>query len=393
MQPTTAGNSRTERSRVRKPSLSQTSPEKLDKSEQRRPGLKFSDCEGFHRALRARGDLYFAEYGRRSRDLPAMYRKTAVILAWCVASYGLLLFWASAWWHVCLLAPSLGLAMAAIGFNVQHDGGHSAYSKRRWVNKFMSMTMDVIGGSSYMWKQRHNIIHHTYTNITGHDGDIDLGTLGRLTPHQPRRGFHQFQHLYLWVLYGFVSIKWQLLDDFYHLIRGEIGETRFPRPKGWELVLFIGGKVVFYTLAFVVPMMMFPWYLVLGVYCLASFVQGLVMSIVFQLAHVLEGADFPLPKENSNRMEAAWAAHQVQTTVNFAMRNPIVCWYTGGLNFQIEHHLFPHICHLNYPGLSKVVEEVCREYGLNYAAHNTVREAMASHYQWLKELGQPEVDA
>ena len=350
---------------------------------------KFANCEGFHKALRSRAKAYFSVSGPRTRDIPAMYRKTAIILAWCAMSYLLLLFWASVWWQALILATSLGLAMAAIGFNIQHDGGHSAYSNHRWVNKLMSMTMDLIGASSYMWKQDHNIIHHTYSNITGHDGDIDLGILGRLSPHQPIRGFHRYQHIYLWALYGFITTKWHLFDDFNHLFRGEIDHARIRRPKKWDLLVLLSGKAVFFTLAFVIPMTMFPWYIVLGVYLFASYVQGVVMSVVFQLAHVLEEADFPLPKDNDNRMEEAWAVHQLQTTVNFAMKSRLIGWYTGGLNFQIEHHLFPQVCHLNYPGLSIVVREVCADYGLNYAYHDSLGEAIKSHYQWLKRLGQP----
>ena len=360
--------------------------------EKRTARIKFADCEGFHRELRARVKSFFANDENNARDVPGMYLKSFVILAWTFASY-LLMFWFTAWWQIVLLSGSLGLAMAAVGFNIQHDGGHSAYSERRWINRVMAYTMDLIGASSYVWKHRHNIIHHTYTNITGHDGDVDLGFLGRLTPHQPRLSFHRFQHFYLWPLYGFVTAKWHLMDDFNSVRRGKIGETSFPRPKGKDLVYFLGGKALFFSLAFFIPMIWFPWYIVAGVYFLATFLQGIVMSMVFQLAHVIEHAEFPMPEGDSMRMEAAWAVHQVQTTVNFAMDNRVVCWYTGGLNYQIEHHLFPHVCHLNYPKLSKVVASVCDEYGVEYNTYKTVSGAVAAHYRWLKEMGQPEVVA
>ena len=375
------------------------SPEVKDPRESKKPlpekrtaRIKFADCEGFHRELRAQVKNFFAAPERTARDVPGMYLKSFVILGWTFASY-LLMFWFTAWWQIGLLSTSLGLAMAAVGFNIQHDGGHSAYSERRWVNRIMAYTMDMIGASSYVWKHRHNIIHHTYTNITGHDGDVDLGFLGRLTPHQPRLGFHKYQHFYLWPLYGFVTAKWHLMDDFNSVIRGKIGETSFPRPKGKDLFYFLGGKALFFSLAFAIPMIWFPWYIVAGVYFLATFLQGIVMSMVFQLAHVIEDAEFPMPEGDSMRMEAAWAVHQVQTTVNFAMDNRLVNWYTGGLNFQIEHHLFPHICHLNYPELSKVVASVCEKYGVEYNTYDTVGGAVAAHYRWLKEMGAPETPA
>ena len=361
--------------------------------EKRTARIKFADCEGFHRELRARVKTFFAAPENSARDVPGIYWKSFVILAWTFGSY-LLMFWFTAWWQILLLSASLGLAMAAVGFNIQHDGGHSAYSERRWINRIMAYTMDLIGASSYVWKHRHNIIHHTYTNITGHDGDVDLGFLGRLTPHQPRLSFHRFQQYYLWPLYGFVTAKWHLLDDFNSVIRGKIGETSFPRPKGKDLFYFLGGKAIFFSMAFVIPVIVgFPWYMAAGVYFLATFLQGIVMSMVFQLAHVIEDAEFPMPEGDSMKMEAAWAVHQVQTTVNFAMESRIVSWYTGGLNYQIEHHLFPHVCHLNYPKLSKVVASVCDEFGVEYNKYDTVTGAVAAHYRWLKEMGQPDVAA
>src|SRR5439155_7424323 len=185
-------------------------------------------------------------------------------------------------------AISLGLAMAAVGFNVMHDGGHGAYSARKWVNKVMAMTIDLMGGSSYMWARKHNSIHHTYANITGHDDDINIGLLGRLSPHQRRLPFHRLQQYYLWLLYGLLPVKWLLFDDFWNLITGHIGGHRLARPKGWDLVTLIAGKVVAYTLTFVIPMLLYPVWVVLLLYGIAMFVLGVVLSVVFQLAHCVE---------------------------------------------------------------------------------------------------------
>jgi linoleoyl-CoA desaturase len=170
----------------------------------------------------------------------------------------LLVFAVSVWWQALLLAVLLGLTMAGIGFNVQHDAGHHGYSNHPWVNKLMSLTLDMIGGSSYLWHWKHGVFHHTYVNITGHDTDIDLGALGRLTPYQRRLPFHRWQHLYLWPLYGLMAIKWHLYDDFHDTITGQIRGHRVPRPRGWDLATFLGGKAVFFTLAFGVPLLLHP---------------------------------------------------------------------------------------------------------------------------------------
>ena len=356
------------------------------------PRPKFRGSDKFIKELRKRVDAYFERTGRRKRDCPRMYFKTATILAWFFGAYLLLLLAATSLWSIIPLAIVLGFAIAAIGFNIQHDGSHKAYSSRPWVNKIMALTMDMMGGSSYMWDWKHNSFHHTYTNIAGHDDDINVGFLGRLAPEQPRYWFHRLQGVYLWLLYGFLAIKWHLFDDFYQLTTGRIGEHKIKRPRGKDLAVFIAGKVVFFSLAFGIPMLLHPFWAVVGVYAIAAFVSGVVLSIVFQLAHCLGEADFPMPvttAEGGQRVENDWAIHQVQTTVDFARRNPFLSWFLGGLNYQVEHHLFHKICHIHYPALSRLVEETCREFGVRYNAHRTFFGALASHARWLFQMGRP----
>ena len=260
-----------------------------------------------------------------------MYLKTAVILAWFAASYVLLVFFASIWWLGLIAATLLGIAMAAIGFNVQHDGGHRAYSSRPWVNRLMAMSLDLMGGSSYLWARKHNGIHHSYANITGHDDDIDLGIIGRLSPHQAHLPFHRMQHFYMWLLYGFLPAKWQLYDDFRDYIRGSVGGKPYPRPKGWDLALFVGGKAAFFALALVVPLLLHPLWIVLLFYLAASLVQGVLLGVVFQMAHCVEEAAFPMPSAETGRMESSWAVHQLETTVDFARDSRVLSWLVGGL--------------------------------------------------------------
>lgn len=367
-----------------------TTPNDISPAEHLRP--KFNGSDRFLRELRRRVDAYFERTGRPRRDCPQMYFKTATILAWFFGAYFLLLFVTMSWWLILPLAIVLGLSMAAIGFNVQHDGGHRAYSNRKWVNKLMAMTLDLMGGSSYLWDWKHNSIHHTYPNVTGEDDDINLGFLGRLSPHQRRFWFHRLQGVYLWVLYGFLAIKWHFFDDFYNISVGRIGGHSIPRPRGWDLLVFIGGKVVFFSMAFVIPMLLHPVWAALAVYAIAAFVSGVVLSVVFQLAHCVEGTEFPMALATANgpaRIPSEWSVHQVQTTVDFARHNRLLCWWLGGLNFQVEHHLFSRICHVHYPAVAKLVEEACREFGIRYTAHKSLFGAVASHWRWLVLMGLP----
>jgi linoleoyl-CoA desaturase len=245
----------------------------------------------------------------------------------------------------------------------------------------------MLGGSSYGWACKHNIVHHTYSNITGHDDDIDIGILGRLSPYQKRFKFHRWQHVYLWVLYGFVAIKWQWYDDFRDVANGRFGGHKHARPKGWDLATFVGGKALFLSLALGIPLQVNPLWTVLVFYVVVSFVQGIALSMVFQLPHCGEKAAFPLPQPDTGRMEAPWAVHQVETTVDYARGNRLLSWYVGGLNFQVEHHLFPRICHVHYAALAPLVEQACREFGVRYQAHDTFRAALGSHFRWLRKMG------
>jgi linoleoyl-CoA desaturase len=245
----------------------------------------------------------------------------------------------------------------------------------------------MLGGSSYTWDHKHNTIHHTYANIADHDDDIDLGWFGRLAPTQRRLWFHRAQHFYLWVLYGLMPIKWHVWDDFRDVARGRIGLHRFARPRGLKLGMFIGGKTLFMCMAFVVPALVHPFWQVLLFYALTCWINGVLISVVFQLAHAVEQAEFPLPDQVTGRMPSDWAVHQVQTTVNFARRNKVLTWFLGGLNFQIEHHLFPRISHVHYPRISRLVESACRRFDLTYNEHANTFAAIASHYRWLRQMG------
>jgi linoleoyl-CoA desaturase len=184
-----------------------------------------------------------------------------------------------------------------------------------------------------------------------------------------------------------LPIKWQLYDDFRDVLLGRIGRHRMPRPKGWDLVVFIAGKATFFSLAFIVPSMLHAAGSVFLFYVVASFAQGVVLSTVFQMAHCVESAAFPLPRPDDGRINAAWAVHQVETTVDFARDNRLLSWIIGGLNFQIEHHLFPRVCHVHYPALAPIVETTCREFGVRYVAHATLLASIASHFRWLRSMG------
>jgi linoleoyl-CoA desaturase len=353
--------------------------------------LRFAGDNSFHVELTRRVEEHLVNAGRRQRDCPEMFLKTAIIFASFAAAYWLLVFVATQWWQALPLSIVLALTVVAIGFNVMHDASHEAYSDRRWLNRLMAMSLDLVGGSSYFWHWKHAVFHHSFVNVIGYDTDINLAGLGRLTPHHPRKRIHRWQHLYVWFLYGVMVVKWQLYDDFRLALNRRMGEHCVPRPRGRQLAALFGGKLVFVSLAFVVPLTMHPAWAVAACYLVATVVVGVVLAVVFQLAHCVEEAAFPVDSV-AGRIDKPWAVHQAETSVDFARRSRAAGWLLGGLNFQIEHHLFSRISHVNYPAITGVVERTCREFGVRYNDNATFLSALRSHYRWLRKLGREPAD-
>jgi linoleoyl-CoA desaturase len=349
--------------------------------------LDFDPDMAFQNELQRRVDEYFERTGCARQGGLRLYVKAGVILAFFAAAYLLLVFEARNLWQGLPLIIVLGTATALIGFDIQHDGGHQTFSRHAWVNRLAAMTLDLIGGSSYVWHWKHTVIHHRYVNITWFDNDIHIGVLARMSPHHRRLWYYRWQHLYLWPLYGLEAIKLQLVDDFKYVIWGRLGYHRIPRPGRWELALFIAGKAVFFSWALALPMFFHPWWVVLFYYVVGGAVLGTVLVLIFALPHVVGEADFPLPQADTGRVAIPWAVHQARSTLDFARHNRVLTWFLGGLNYHKEHHLFPVVCHTNYPAISKLVEETCRDFGVPYKEHKSFGAGLVSHYRWLKRMG------
>lgn len=319
-----------------------------------------------------------------------MYVKTATILTWFVGSWALLVFAAGTWWQAAICAVSLGLSIAAVGMSVQHDANHSAYSRHGWINRVFGSTLDVMGVSSFIWRHKHNTFHHTFTNIQGVDYDLDFGGLARLSPEQTRRSWHRFQHYYLWLFYGFLLPKWVFHDDWLIFKQRMVGVHELPRPGRRAVASFFAWKIFFLAWSIVIPAMFHPLWHVLVFHFIAAWTLGATLGTVFQLAHCTGEAEFPAASPNGEKMETDWATHQMATSVDFAPDNRIATWFCGGLNFQVEHHLFPKVCHLHYPALARIVAEVSARHGIVHRRQLTLGRAIASHFVHLRALGAAE---
>jgi linoleoyl-CoA desaturase len=348
--------------------------------------VRFRARGAFARDLETEVDAYFADHGRSRRDAPRMYLKTAIILAWFIGSWVVLVFVAAAWWQGVLAAVSLGLSVAAVGMSVQHDANHGATSSRRWVNRLFGATLDVMGVCSFIWRPKHNVFHHTFTNVVGVDYDLDFGALARLSPEQPRRPWHRWQHVYLWGLYGFLLPKWVFYDDWFIVKHKVIGRHALPTPSRGAMVGFFAWKLFFLAWAVIVPAIFHPILDVVLFHVIAAFTLGATLGTVFQLAHCTGEAEFPAAPPGG-LMATDWAEHQLATCVDFAGDSRALSWFMGGLNFQVEHHLFPKVCHVHYPALARIVTDVAAKHGLARRSHGTLRQAMASHFLHLRALG------
>ena len=346
--------------------------------------ITFAQPSPFRQELQKRVDKYFIDHHKNKRDAISMYLKAITMIVWMGVSYYFLVFKADSALEVIVLAMSLALALVGIGFNIQHDANHNGHSSRPWMNRIGGSTLDYfLGASSFFWKQKHNTRHHAFTNISESDDDINLSFIGRLSSDQKQYWFHRYQHWYLWFAYAFLHLRY-LYSDFQRLIMGTMEGKRIRRPRGSDLAMFIFGKIVFFSLAFGVPLLLHDVTTVLLVYAGVSLVIGLVFSIVFQLAHMIAETEHPGVIES---LPSEWAIHQMQTTANFAPHNKVLTWYLGGLNHQVEHHLFTDISHVHYPKLAPIVAIVSRESGVAYNVHKTFTAALRSHYLFLKHMG------
>lgn len=342
---------------------------------------------GFRKVLNQRIDDFMKTQNLPARDVPAMYFKTGIILLWWLSTYLIIILGGLPMWANILLYIVLGWAYAGVGFCIMHDAIHGGYSKHANINKLFGLTMEMLGSSSFIWRQKHNVWHHTYTNISGLDEDLETNGLLRMTPHEPWKPMFRFQHIYVPFVYSLTGFSFFLRDFRVYFTGKSDDHHAYPKMNFNDKIIFWAGKLFFAMVLLVIPMFFFVWWQVLLGMILTLMTVGVTLAAIFQLAHVMEPADFPEPVGDPLHIENEWAIHQVETTVNFAPKNHLLNWYAGGLNFQIEHHLFPHICHVHYPKLSPIVQQVCTEFGVSYYSYPTYLSALIDHLRSLKHLG------
>jgi linoleoyl-CoA desaturase len=350
---------------------------------------------GFYETVTANVRSYFSMNGISPYANAQMWFKTAIMLLLYFIPYVLIVAGVAAgnaWlFYGCWFI--MGWGMIGLGTSVMHDAQHGTYSRNNKVNRFVGHILEVVGGYDVSWRIQHNVLHHTYTNVAGLDEDIDGVRFMRLSPHQPRYWFHKYQHIYIWFFYMIMTLYWMTAKDFIQVVRYRnhdllVREHITLKQALFRLSLY---KLFYYAYILVLPILFsgMAWFQVVLGFLLMHATAGLVLSCIFQPAHIMESSGFAVPETINNKksMKDSWAVHEVANTTDFAPRNRLLTWFIGGLNFQIEHHLFVNICHVHYPKIAPIVRSVAEAFKIPYHVQPTFLSALALHVNMLKKLG------
>tara|TARA_Y100000588_G_C14197314_1_gene900814 strand:- start:487 stop:1566 length:1080 start_codon:yes stop_codon:yes gene_type:complete len=352
---------------------------------------KFSSAQSdFFPSLHKKVNQYIKSAGRTNYGGIPLMIKTAVMLLLFFGPFVLMLSGAITSVSTFLMMWVLmAFGLTGIGVNVMHDANHGVFSPNKTINYLVSLIMNVLGGDAAIWRIQHNTLHHSFTNIHGADEDIIGPPMLRFSPHDAKKPIHKHQFIYAWFLYSLMTLIKVAYTDFKRAVRYRRMNLITSR-KAFITRLFkiAGGKVFYFGYMLLLPMLLVPfspWLVVVG-FLLMHLVCGFILSIIFQAAHVMPGSEYPVPDENG-RLENEWAVHQMLTTCNFSPKSAIFSWFIGGLNYQIEHHLFANISHVHYRKISVLVAETAREYGIPYNCEKSFAHALQNHGRMLYQLG------
>lgn len=344
----------------------------------------------FYQTLSSRVDAYFQKKGISKSGDAGMVVKTLILAGAYIAPLFALIFFQPTFGLSLLLWAVMGIAMAGIGMNVMHDANHGSYTSIPWVNNMIGgIALNILGGSAFNWKMQHNNLHHTFTNIVHYDEDIADKVVLRLSPHTEVKKVHRFQWLYALLIYSLTTLYWVSSKDFFQFARYKRNgvNKNTSRRNRIEMFRIIAIKAIYFLVIIGVPVWAgIPAWQVFFGFVLMHLLGGLILTVVFQLAHTVEETTFPIPNDKGI-IENEWAIHQMNTTVNFSRRNRLLSWYVGGLNFQVEHHLFPKICHVHYPQIADIVRQTANEFNIPYLEHKSLWHALRSHFATLKRFG------
>jgi len=355
--------------------------------------IKFSPTSrtDFYSVLRSRINTYFQLSKKSKFGGIQLIIKTIFLLSLFIIPYVLILSGNFSLIAMLSLSGVMGLGVAGLGMAVMHDANHGTFSSNETITKIVGFCVYslIIGGNPITWKIQHNILHHRYTNIYGADEDIEPYGALRFSPHATHKTRFRYQHIYSFIMYGLLTLVWALHKEFTQLSRyNRQGLIKSNANYYKHLSILLIAKCFYFGYILVIPLMVlnitFTQWLI--AFLFFHLVSGLVISVIFQMAHVVQEVESPVLNDNGN-IDNQWAVHQMQTTMNFAPKSRALFEFIGGLNYQIEHHLFPGISHIHYKKLAPIVQQTAKEFGIPYHSHRTFFSAIKSHIYLMKSLG------
>src|SRR5690554_2668202 len=264
----------------------------------------------FSKVVKARVDEYFRQAGISKHANAQMVIKTIVLLTLYFSAYFLILSGQLSLGTMWFLTAVMGVGMAGIGFSISHDALHGAYSSNKKLNKVLGLTFDLMGANGYIWKITHNVIHHTYANIHGHDEDLEVAEFIRLSPHSEHKAVHRVQHILAFFAYSFATLLWVFIKDYMYFFKSSLGPYENKSHPVSEWITLIVTKLLYYTYTLVIPMLVLDitWIQLIIGFLTLHLTAGLILGIIFQLAHVVEETDHPVPNEE-NMIDEHWMIH------------------------------------------------------------------------------------
>jgi fatty acid desaturase len=347
----------------------------------------------FYKTVRERVDKYFKDNNIDPKISYWMFFRYFVFLTVANLCWvGMLMF------HDLLvlgivMAFGWGLFGALVAMSCTHDASHFAITHKPWVWRAVGCVHDFFHGASmYTWINQHTLGHHSYTNIDGADPDIvtassDTPDIRRIKWDQRWMPRYFYQHIYMPMLYCVLGIKTRLQDFhiLYHLRNSTIRMNKF---SNWQLFSFFAGKFLHCIYRFVIPSLFMPWTSVLLYNLIGEIVGSYWLALIFQTSHVISEVEWPKPDPVTKMVHQDWAEMQVATTQDYATDSWFWNVFTGALNHQTAHHLFPGIIQAHYPLITPIVRQTCEEFGVTYHYVDTMWEAFNCHVNHLKVLGQ-----
>ena len=349
------------------------------------PMPSFASRSAFWQEMKAAANQHLAaetSRGRPSVGDPRLQLKAALIVVWFGLSYGALL--CSPTLAAALFAAlSLALAASALGFGVFHDANHRTLFKRPAANLRAARLCSVLlGPSRHFWVHKHQGLHHRQPNVIGWDDDLETRGLLRLSPACAWEARFRRQEVKAVLYYGLNTLEWLFWKDFRCLAGGRLNEWHAITLDRRERTELLVCKSLYLVLFVLPPFLLLPLAWAIAAFILFHVVLSWLLAVVFQVAHLTPGMEF-----DGVRAGDDWALHQIRTTADFATRSRLVTWFTGGLNHQIEHHLFPNVAHTHYSRLRPIVRAVAERQGLRCHELGGVFSAVRQHFALLKALG------